>query len=178
MLRDAYCYIGINWNYILLCNRLLRCVILVTANNYKPIWTLKFIVFFCPSYGPVEWGILSSRGSCARARISKLWCLYHGKMNISVPYCSIRHGSLVFSSVERQEWNLQIKTSDHICSVDCMQSVVCCITFVGRPECEGSSVGIVTGYGLGDRGSGKFDSWRGQEIFIFSTASRLALGPS
>jgi hypothetical protein len=40
-----------------------------------------------------------------------------------------------------------------------------------------SSVGIALGYGLDDRGS-RFDSKRGLGIFLFTTASRMALGPT
>jgi hypothetical protein len=42
---------------------------------------------------------------------------------------------------------------------------------------RGSSVGIGPGYGLDDRGS-EFDSRRKLGIFLFTTASRTALGPS
>jgi len=45
------------------------------------------------------------------------------------------------------------------------------------PECEGSSVGIVTGYGLDDRGWG-FIFRRRLEIFLFTTVSRPTLGPT
>jgi hypothetical protein len=41
----------------------------------------------------------------------------------------------------------------------------------------GSSVGIATGYGLDNRGSG-FRSRRGLGIFLSSSASRPALGPT
>jgi hypothetical protein len=42
------------------------------------------------------------------------------------------------------------------------------------------SVGIALGYGLDDRGSGVlgFDSRRGLGIFLFTTASRTAVGPT
>jgi hypothetical protein len=40
-----------------------------------------------------------------------------------------------------------------------------------------SSVGIALGYGLDDRGS-RVDSRRGLGIFLFTTASRTALGPT
>jgi hypothetical protein len=40
-----------------------------------------------------------------------------------------------------------------------------------------SSVGIELGYGLDDRGLG-FDSRQGLGIFLFTTASRMALGPT
>jgi hypothetical protein len=36
----------------------------------------------------------------------------------------------------------------------------------------------VLGYGLDDRGSVGFDSWRGLGIFLFITASRTVLGPT
>jgi hypothetical protein len=39
------------------------------------------------------------------------------------------------------------------------------------------SVGIALGYGLDDRGS-RFDSRRGLGIFLFTTVSRTALGPT
>jgi hypothetical protein len=38
-----------------------------------------------------------------------------------------------------------------------------------------SSVGIALGYGLDDRG---FEFWQGLGIFLFTTASRQALGPT
>jgi hypothetical protein len=40
-----------------------------------------------------------------------------------------------------------------------------------------SSVGIALGYGLDNRNS-RFDSRRGLEFFLFTTASRTALGPT
>jgi hypothetical protein len=43
--------------------------------------------------------------------------------------------------------------------------------------CEPFSVGIALGYGLDDRVQG-FDSGRGLGIFLFTTASRTALGPT
>jgi hypothetical protein len=44
-------------------------------------------------------------------------------------------------------------------------------------ESRDSSVGIVLGYRLDDRGSG-FDSWQGLRIFLFTMVSRTALGPT
>jgi hypothetical protein len=41
-----------------------------------------------------------------------------------------------------------------------------------------SSVGIALGYGLDDRGVLGFDSLRGLGIFLFTTGSRTALGPT
>jgi hypothetical protein len=42
---------------------------------------------------------------------------------------------------------------------------------------RGSSVGIALGYVLDDRVVG-FDSRRGPRVFLFTTASRMALGPT
>jgi hypothetical protein len=41
---------------------------------------------------------------------------------------------------------------------------------------QGSSVGMATGYGLEIRVQG-FDFWRRLGIFLFFSASRLAVGP-
>jgi hypothetical protein len=41
-------------------------------------------------------------------------------------------------------------------------------------ENQNSSVGIVLGHGLGDRG---FEARQGLGIFLFTTASRQSLGP-
>jgi hypothetical protein len=43
--------------------------------------------------------------------------------------------------------------------------------------CVHSSIDIVLGYGLEDQGS-MFDSWWGLGIFLFTTMSRMALGPT
>jgi hypothetical protein len=40
-----------------------------------------------------------------------------------------------------------------------------------------SSVSIVLGYGLDNQGS-MFDPWQGLGIFLFTTMSRMALGPT
>jgi hypothetical protein len=49
-----------------------------------------------------------------------------------------------------------------------------CVLHYGKESHDGS-VGIALGYGLDDRVPG-FDSQRGLRIFLFSTASRTALG--
>jgi hypothetical protein len=50
-------------------------------------------------------------------------------------------------------------------------------TFSSTIPGRGSSVGIAIGNGLDYRGSGGFNSRRELGIFLFSTASRLPLGP-
>jgi hypothetical protein len=48
------------------------------------------------------------------------------------------------------------------------------VLYISRGN-RGSSVGIATGYGLGGQGT---IPGRDKEIFLYSAASRLALGPS
>jgi hypothetical protein len=51
------------------------------------------------------------------------------------------------------------------------------VLFILITKSRDGSVGIALGYGLDDRGLG-FDSRRGLGIFLFTTASRTALGPT
>jgi hypothetical protein len=51
-----------------------------------------------------------------------------------------------------------------------------CVTFFPVVSCLGSSVGIATGYRLGDRGRGRSSTPGRVKNFHFSTASRSALG--
>jgi hypothetical protein len=66
---------------------------------------------------------------------------------------------------------LSTENSAYICFV-----VIICLKVLFKRRC--SSVDIVTDYGLDDRGSGGFDSRRGMEIVLLSTASRPDLGPT
>jgi hypothetical protein len=56
-------------------------------------------------------------------------------------------------------------------------NIVIISLFIITSKSRDSSVGIALGYGLDDRGLG-FDSRRGWGIFLFTTTSRTALGPT